>query len=269
MELELVAEPARGGRRRPALLFLHGICSNAAIWRPFFLPAFAAAGYDSYALSLRGHGRSAGRERLGVTTLSDYVEDLRATLARLARPTVVVGFSLGGAVLQASLPRAPNLAGAVLLAAVPPYGLASAGLRLLFRDAWAWQSLVTANQWGLRHADAESIARTIFTERVSPQVHADFLAGADEESPLVGLQLQGWPPFAPLPWQLADLPPLLVMGGGADRLVPPEEVRATAAYYGQEALVLPELPHMLMLEPEWRQPVAALLDWLERLPDCL
>lgn len=102
------------------------------------------AGYEAHALSFRGHGRSEGRARLAFTGLGDYVEDLETTLKRLApRPLVVVGYSLGGAVLQAAL---RHLAGAVLLASVPPYGLAGAGLRLLFRDAAAWSQLMAATQ---------------------------------------------------------------------------------------------------------------------------
>ncbi len=261
LRLELLAE-STGGRAEPlAFLLLHGICTSAAIWRPHFLPAVAAAGYDCYALSFRGHGRSDGQDRLAVTTLGDYVEDLASTLAQLDRPVVVVGFSLGGAVLQAYLRRSNGLAGAVLMGSVPPYGLAGASLQLFMRDGSAWQSLFAATQLGLRHADPESVRRLLFSERVTAEAYAAFLAESQEESPLIGLQLQGWPPFAPLPWQRPALPPILVLGGGEDRLVSPLEARATAAYYGADCRILEGMPHMMMLEPDWSRAVDSLLDW--------
>ncbi len=261
VRLELLAESARGRAEPIAFLFLHGICTSAAIWRPYLLPALAGAGYDCFALSFRGHGRSEGQERLAFTTLGDYVEDLERTLARLDRPVVAVGFSLGGAVLQAYLRRGHRLAGAVLMGSVPPYGLVSASLQLFFRDAFAWRSLMAANQLGLRHGDHESVRRVLFSNRIAPEAYAAFLAESQEESPLIGLQLQGWPPFAPLPWQLAGLPPMLVLGGGEDRLVPPAELRATATYYGADCRLLPGMPHMMMLEPDWRRAADAILEW--------
>ncbi|MEQ8651224.1 MAG: alpha/beta fold hydrolase [Kiloniellales bacterium] len=264
MQLELIEARASGPSQPVALLFLHGICTSASLWQRFFLPASAAAGFDSLALSFRGHGRSEGRERLAYTTLSDYVADLEQTIERLARPLVVVGFSLGGAVLQAYLRRRSDLAGAVLLCSVPPHGLALAGLRLFFSDALAWSSLLAANQFGLRHSDPAALRRTLFSERIDPAVYAEFLTLAEEESPLIGMQLQGWPPFAPSPFRSDALPPMLVMGGGADRLVPPDEVRATARYYRTQATILPGMPHMLMLERNWQRAHDGLLAWLRQ-----
>ncbi len=264
MQLEVIEARASGSRQPFALLFLHGICTSATLWQHSFLPASATAGFDSYALSFRGHGRSEGRERLSYTTLSDYVADLEQTVQRLARPLVVVGFSLGGAVLQAYLRRKNDLAGAVLLCSVPPHGLALASMRLFFSDALAWSSLLAANQLGLRHSDPQSLRRALFSERVDPEIYAEFLSLAEEESPLIGMQLQGWPPFAPSPFRFDALPPILVMGGGDDRLMPPDEVRATASYYRTKAKILPGMPHMMMLEPDWQRAHAELLGWLRQ-----
>ena len=50
---------AAADRLRPPLLFLHGSAHAAWCWAEHFLPHFAAAGYDAYALSLRGHVRTA------------------------------------------------------------------------------------------------------------------------------------------------------------------------------------------------------------------
>ncbi len=262
MNLEVIGAAAEGRKRPVALLFLHGICTSASLWQGNFLEASAAAGYDSFALSFRGHGESEGRERLGYTTLSDYVADLEQTVERLNRPLVVVGFSLGGAVLQAYLRRRRDLTGAVLLCSAPPHGLAAAGLRLMLRDVGAWSSLFAASQCSLKHANPASLRRALFREPLDPEVYQRFLAMSDEESPLIGMQLQGWPPFAPSRLSLDSLPPILVMGGAEDRLLPPEEVRATGSYYRSKARLLPGLPHMVMLDPDWRRAHQELLSWL-------
>lgn len=262
MKLEVIEAQARGAKSDVALLFLHGICSSAALWQHTFLPASAMVGFDSFALSFRGHGGSEGRDRLPYTTLGDYVEDLERTVDRLNRPLIVVGFSLGGAVLQAYLRERQHLVGAVLLCSVPPQGLASAGMKLFFRDWEAWSNLMAANQLGSRHADAGSLRRALFTEALEPEAYQAFLDQVEDEAPLVGWQLQGWPPFAPPRNQVQGLPPMLAIGGGRDRLVPPEEVRETAAYYDCAVRVVPGMPHMLMLEPDWQRAFAELLSWM-------
>src|SRR5438094_37012 len=102
MEIELITRrPARPRPGRARLLLVHGICVGAWVWEEHFMPWFADAGFDVHALSLRGHGASAGRERLDDWRLADYTEDLRNAVARLeaeadGTPLVVVGHSLGG-----------------------------------------------------------------------------------------------------------------------------------------------------------------------------
>ena len=74
---------------------------------------------------------------------------------------------------------------------------------------------------------------------------------------------QGWRPFAPQPWRV---PPIFVLGGAADRFVPPDEVWRTATYYGVEPVIVPRLAHAVMREPRWEVAARALLTWLTTLP---
>ena len=78
-----------------------------------------ASGWRSYALDLRGHGRSArtpGRYRL-----DDYVDDVDRLLQVIGEPAVVVGHSLG-AIVAASLAQDRHpLVAAVFLEDPPLY----------------------------------------------------------------------------------------------------------------------------------------------------
>jgi pimeloyl-ACP methyl ester carboxylesterase len=57
--------------RPPPPLFIHGICSGAWSFAEHWLPAAVDAGFPAYALSFRGHGGSAGGDRLMVSRISD------------------------------------------------------------------------------------------------------------------------------------------------------------------------------------------------------
>ena len=260
--LELLTALPRGAPQPVDVLFLHGICTGARIFGEHFLDAFAAAGFRAHALSLRGHGGSDGRDWLKTFTLADYVADLRAALAAIARPTVVVGFSMGGAVLQAHLRAGGRPAGAVLLASVPPWGLGPSALRLMIADPGLFHQLWLLTGAGVGAVDPVAMRRALFTDAVDDHAFRTFLADAQDESPLVGLELMGGRPIAP--WPLG-LPPIAVVGGTVDRLVPADDVRATATWYGVRPVVVDGLAHAMMLEPEWPRAAAPILDFCGRV----
>jgi pimeloyl-ACP methyl ester carboxylesterase len=66
------------------------------VWT-FWQRSLAEAGWPSYAIDLRGHGRNDAID-LSRTSMRDYAHDVRALMAQLARPAVLVGWSMGGLV---------------------------------------------------------------------------------------------------------------------------------------------------------------------------
>lgn len=89
----IVRKPERQTKATP-LLFIHGAWHGAWCWDEYFLPYFAQQGYAVYALSLRGHGQSADKERLRWASAKDYVEDVAETVAqRVKTPMLVLGGS--------------------------------------------------------------------------------------------------------------------------------------------------------------------------------
>ncbi len=92
-------------------------------------PISPKKGYSSYALSLRGHGSSEGRERLRWTSLAEYVSDVSHLADQLDKPPVVIGHSMGGMIVQKYL-EANRAPAAVLLASAPPKGVLAATLRV-------------------------------------------------------------------------------------------------------------------------------------------
>jgi len=60
-------------------------------------------------------------------------------------------------------------------------------------------------------------------------------------------------------------PPVLVLATPDDRLVPIRGVRATARRYRADLLEFPGMGHDLMLDARWKEPLTAMLDWLDGL----
>ncbi len=117
--------------RSTPLLFIHGACHAAWCWENF-LPFFAEHGYESHAVSLRGHGASDGSESIHNMRTDDYVNDVEEVVQRFRTLPVLIGHSMGGYVVQKYLEQ-HTASGAVLMASVPVTGSLKMMLRLVTR----------------------------------------------------------------------------------------------------------------------------------------
>lgn len=252
---------ANGNARKPPLLFVHGGYCDAWCWAPHFLPWFAAKGYAAHALSLRGHGESGGRETMFVTGLDDFAADVEQVAARLPSPPVLIGHSMGAAVIERLLAAHPVRA-AALLSPVPPTGLLPMAARLAAEQPEYMMQLSQFDPARLTTHVLDVLRPYYFSADVEPKILAEATNRLCTESPraLLDLSLR-------LHWQLPERSgvPLFVLGAEDDRIANPDDVRATASHHGVEATIVPGLAHMLMLERQWEKPARALARWLATL----
>src|ERR671929_1502515 len=117
--LTAVVEDA-ASRSRPSLLFIHGMFAGA--WQFEGLQRyFAALGYPSHAINLRGHHGSRPVPDLGKVSVLDYVDDALPVARALGRP-IVIGHSMGGLITQKLAEAGAISAGLVPSAAGPQGG---------------------------------------------------------------------------------------------------------------------------------------------------
>ena len=253
--------PARKNGRKPPLLFVHGGYCDAWCWDTYFLPWFARQGYAAYALSLRGHGESGGRETLIVSGLDDYAADVEHVVSGLPATPVLIGHSMGAAVVERLLATRPVRA-AALIAPVPPAGLVAIAARLAAERPDTLFQMMQFDPTRLSSHVLATLRPFYFSDDVEPAILAEATRHLGAESPRVLLDLS-----LRLHWQLPErgTSPVFVMGAQGDRICAPEDVRATARHHGVDAVVLPGLAHMLMLERGWEAPARELARWLATL----
>ena len=260
LEVRKRLPPAQTGK--PPLLFVHGGYCDAWFWEPYFLPWFAGRGYAAYALSLRGHGKSGGRDALFATGLDDYVADVERVAAGIGAPPILLGHSMGAAIVERIVAKRP-LRGAALLAPLPPAGLLAVATRLAAAHPDFLMQFGHTDPARLSTDVLQALRPFYFSDAVAPSLVAEAARHFSAESPraLLDLSLR-------LHWALpaANHRPLFVVGSEGDRICTPQDVRATARHHNATALILPGLAHMLMLEPGWGAVAEALAGWIESLP---
>ena len=252
--------PSRASRR-PPLLFVHGGFVDGWCWTPHFLPWFAARGWPAHALSLRGHGGSGGAGMLFATGLDDYAADVERVAGSLPEPPILVGHSMGAAIVERMLAMHP-LRAAVLLAPVPPTGLVPVAARLAMANPDALVHMVSLDPMRLSADVLEALRPFYFSDRTNPAILAESTRHLTDESSRALLDLS-----MRLHWLKPERhgAKLMVLGAGGDRISTPDDARATARHHGVVATIVPGLAHMLMLEPGWERVAQAMARWLEKL----
>jgi pimeloyl-ACP methyl ester carboxylesterase len=259
MNLELISRKPEKEARPTPLLFIHGAFSSAHIWKPFFLPYFAEHGYEAHALSLRGHGGSEGKDRLPLTRLRDYINDVAQVARELRAPPVLIGTSMGGIVAQKYMHEFP-VQGVVLLASGPPHGMLPSIMRMALGNPQLVRDMFMMQYVGPDTATIAGAKRALFREDTPDDYIRQYLPKAERESPwvmtdMVGLDL---PPSL----RLVDVP-VLVLGGECDAFIAPTAVEATASTYATQAEIFEGMPHAMMLDRDWEKVARRILDWLE------
>lgn len=105
-------------RRRPAIVFLHGAANDHSVWA-LQSRYFAHHGFNTLAVDLPGHGRSAGTPLSSTEAIADWVPSL-FDAAQIERATLV-GHSLGAlATLEAASRNAERIDRIALLGPAVP-----------------------------------------------------------------------------------------------------------------------------------------------------
>lgn len=258
--LELVSRRAAVPAGKPPLLFIHGAFAAAWCWDEFFLSWFAERGYDAHALSLRGHGESAGGDRLDDSSIDDYAEDVRRVSETLPAPPLLIGHSMGGFVVQKLLER-QRPSGAVLMASVPPRGLAGPGLSLAVWNPAAAVGIGAIQSFGDAFGSPDVMTEALFSAALGPTRALGYLSRMGPESTRAMLDMYG----GSLPDRDRMAPcPMFVMGAAADELIPSTFVRATARSYDAPFELIDDIGHLMMLDVGWESVADALLGWMRR-----
>lgn len=254
--LEVITTAPVGSARPTPLLFVHGAFSGAWIWQEFYLPYFAEQGWRCSALSLAGHGKSAGRERLDLISLQEYVDNLHTVIATLPARPVILGHSMGGMVTQKYL-ETDDAPAVVLMSSVPPSGLLASTTHLMMTQPTLLVELNRALNGDIPQFD--TLREALFAQPVAETELLKYFLLMQPESTRAVWDMTWFD--LPRPARMRR-PPMLVLGAEHDRLVPSPLVEQTARVYGTEATIFANTGHGMMLENHWQESAEFIAAWL-------
>lgn len=220
---------------RPPLVLLHGMWSSPAVFTRL-RERLESEGWETHAPALPFHDRDPSLpapEGLGRLTIEDYVQHLAGVIARLGRPPLLIGHSMGGMLAQLLAARLPH-AGLALLATAPTASTQSFALPPV-RTLWG-----VISHWGWWEAPtrigADAARRGIYNG-VPDEVATAEIARLTWDSGRVLAEMLR-PSLSATGATRIDLArltrPALLVVGREDRIVPPAVSLRTARALGGE-----------------------------------
>ena len=214
-------------------------------------------GYEVHAISLPGHGKSSfNKKHINLYTLKDYVETLASQVESISPKPIVIGHSLGGAVVQKYVEN-HQLPGAVLLSTLPSKGMLPMTLRMLRRHPIP--TLKTLFKLNFYEAiRTPELAHDLF---LNPKTEIDIdtfqkqLVRETANAPALMF------PFAKInPMKT----PVLVVGAEKDNIFTVDEQESTAKKYNAKCVIMKNESHNLMMESGWKQTADVIDNWITK-----
>ncbi|MCB1857713.1 MAG: alpha/beta hydrolase [Gammaproteobacteria bacterium] len=259
LPLEVISRRPQEPNGKPPLLFVHGAFAGAWCWDEHFLPWFARQGYESHALSLRGHrGNGSNDDSVHRMGIADYVADLAEVAGTLDRPPVLIGHSMGGYVVQKYLVN-HRASGMVLMASVPPTGLAGPAFSIATSHPLLMWQIGLFQLFGMHQTSTGLLHDALFSDAKPRHETSKYFPVARQESIRATIDM-----YAPgLPRSPSfDGTPVKVLGGAMDKLIAPLHVFWTGIYHGVRSEIYADVGHAMMLDVHWERVAEAIHDWL-------
>ncbi len=258
MSLEILQRLPTNRVTETPLIFVHGAFAGAWCWDEHFLPYLAEQGYSAYALSLRGHANSKGD--LHTAGVADYVEDVVEICERFKKPPVLIGHSMGGAVVQKFLEDHPARA-AVLMNSVPPTGLSSSIMYMMFTSPLLLHELSLMQNVSPHFGSINTMRQALFSKDMSDSEIEPYLMYSQGESGRITFDLLGF--NLPNVFKIPKIP-MLVLGAENDAFFPVSVIRNTAETYSADLHIFANTAHAMMLERNWREVADYMITWLKK-----
>ncbi|MEW5733875.1 MAG: alpha/beta fold hydrolase [Thermodesulfobacteriota bacterium] len=248
---------------RGNLLFIHGTWGNGPDTWAEMAPEMARRGYSVHTPTLRHHELPLleGSVKIAVTSLLDYVDDLVQTAKGLDEPPLIFGVSLGGLLAQLVAARVPHR-GLALFAPAPAWGMFNlypGTLRMFLHHflQWGFWRKPIFPEWSAFRSCAAN-------EQTEETAFALFKTSCTESGRAYTEMAFWWADpgrASRVDLQAIDTP-VIVFGGGRDRVVHPRIARVTAQRHKHGRYVhLPESDHLMIMGRELPNTLRYLDQW--------
>ncbi len=246
------------------LLFIHG-AGGTSEYLKNYLQFFSKAGWQSYAINLRGHHPSEQESTLAQMTIEDYVEDVERVMTDLSiENCVLIGHSMGGLIAQKIAAQFRSIKALITIASAPPFGVPlemHADLlhpETIMKSLWDIKSI-----WDMMNfapmATSAFMAEKTFLNNIDETEREEIFSMFVAESLMVGYQIAQGVFVDPAEIKC----PKLVIGCKLDAMSPESMEQKLAEFLQADYISYEQFAHLPMLETGWEKSAKDIANWLK------
>lgn len=247
------------------ILMIHGMWGRSFLWDNY-KAFFEERGFVCVNPTLRLHDvnpTDSPPEGLGSISLLDYAADLEALINELPQEPIIMGHSMGGLLAQILAGRGLGKA-AVFITPASPAGIM----------ALRWSVLKTFKsslfRWGFwRRPTMPTFKEATYSmmQLLTPEEQHENYGRFVHESGRATTEIGLWPFDCKGAARVDESKvecPVLVIGGGKDRITPAKVVRQVGVKYAATGTYkeFPEHAHWVLAEPGWQDVAGYIHTWL-------
>lgn len=243
--LEVIKKEAAVKKFKHPILCLHG-AQGGAWYFETYLNYYSQQGYDVYAMSLRGHGKSDGYEKIDTFGIDDYVDDLLEVVLSLEEKPILFAHSMGGAIAQRFLNKhQDNIHALFLLSSAPAGGIdKDSDLGLYYRDQLAFLRKVKKEK-GMHMTLDRLMKETVFSASYQDDEMDMIRKRFTKESDRMKIDLLN----TFLDDDVKIHIPVFVYGSHSDGILRVSDIKKTAERFQTKAIFVERLSHFVTLDP--------------------
>lgn len=239
------------------LLFIHGAGGTSEYLKNYLL-FFARAGWQSYAINLRGHYPSDREATLAQITIEDYISDVEKVIRDLAiENCALIGHSMGGLIAQKTAMHFKSVKALITIASAPPFGVT-----LEIKNDLPYSGTIMKSMWGLINLrpikSSYFMAEKSFLNNIDESEREKIFPMFVAESLMVGYQVAQGVYVDPDKIKC----PKLVIGCKLDAMAPESMERKLAEFLQADYISYEQFAHLPMLEAGWEKSAADIGNWL-------
>ncbi|PKN76942.1 MAG: hypothetical protein CVU52_02680 [Deltaproteobacteria bacterium HGW-Deltaproteobacteria-10] len=247
------------------LLFIHG-AGGTSEYLKNYLQFFAKAGWQSYAVNLRGHHPSEQESTLAQATIEDYVEDVERVMRDLSIANcALIGHSMGGLIAQKIAMQFKSVTALITIASAPPFGVPLEMHADMLNPETIMQSLWDIKSiWDMMNfapvATSAYMAEKTFLNNIDEAEREEIFGMFVAESLMVGYQIAQGVFVDPAKIKC----PKLVIGCKLDTMSPESMEQKLAEFIQADYISYEQFAHLPMLESGWEKSAKDIADWLKK-----
>lgn len=238
------------------IIFVHGMWHDRRCWNEF-IPHFTEAGYVCHTFNLTKHGIGKNPKGIRWVGIKHYVSDLRNVVGQLEQTPIIIGHSMGGFIIQKYLEKY-EIQKAVLIASVPHTGILKTSIRfarkypLIFLKMNFTMNLISMITCKERY-------KYIFhSDDIDEDKLDEYYGKVGNESYRAYMDM--------LVFKLPKIKPnnckKLIISGGADSTISPQQLESTANKLGADYLNYTDMPHNPMQDKDNAKVANDIISWL-------